>query len=71
MYVDDLIYTGNYIDMMSGFRSSMKKEFSTTDLGKMKYFLGIQVVQSDDGVGISQRKYAAEILERFDSTSYK
>ncbi|MCI03553.1 hypothetical protein A2U01_0024593 [Trifolium medium] len=36
-----------------------------TDLGKMKYFLGIEVTQSNEGIFICQQKYAAEILSRF------
>jgi hypothetical protein len=31
----------------------------------MKYFLGIEVLQKADGIFITQRKYAQEILERF------
>lgn len=43
----------------------MKKHFDMTDLGRMRYFLGVKVVQSEKGVFISQSKYAREIHERF------
>lgn len=69
IYVDDLIFTGNCERLMKEFKEAMSKEFSMTDLGKMKYFLGIEVVQSSEGIGICQRKYAAEILSRFNMTS--
>jgi len=36
-----------------------------TDLGLMKYFLGIEVKQSEDGIFISQERYALEILKKF------
>ncbi|RVW83851.1 Copia protein [Vitis vinifera] len=36
---------------------------STKDLGKLKYFLGIEIAQSNSGVVLSQRKYALDILE--------
>ncbi|RVW80772.1 Retrovirus-related Pol polyprotein from transposon RE1 [Vitis vinifera] len=36
---------------------------STKDLGKLKYFLGIEIAQSSSGVVLSQRKYALDILE--------
>ena len=35
----------------------------TKDLGKLRYFLGIEVVQSKDGLVIFQRKYGMNILE--------
>lgn len=59
VYVDDLLFTGNDDKMLEEFKSSMKREFDMTDLGRMKYFLGIEVTQRDDGIFISQKKYAA------------
>ena len=43
----------------------MLKEFYMTDLGIMRFFLGIEVIQGDDDIFICQRKYALEILKRF------
>uniref|UniRef100_A0A2N9FY74 Integrase catalytic domain-containing protein n=1 Tax=Fagus sylvatica TaxID=28930 RepID=A0A2N9FY74_FAGSY len=51
--------------MFVKFKNSMKLEFDMTDLGKMKYFLGVEVLQNPEGIYISQRKYAKEVLERF------
>lgn len=45
LYVDDLIYTSNSEVMLEEFKVSMMKEFSMTDLGRMKYFLGVEVIQ--------------------------
>ena len=59
VYLDDLLFTGNDDKMLEEFKSSMKREFDMTDLGRMKYFLGIEVTQRDDGIFISQKKYAA------------
>jgi len=41
----------------------MKDEFEMTNLGLMKYFLGIEVHQSQDDIFISQSKFAHEILK--------
>lgn len=65
LYVDDLIFTGNCENMFAMFKSSMKKEFDMSDLGKMRFFLGVEVMQCTEGIYISQRKFAKEVLERF------
>jgi hypothetical protein len=65
LYVDDLICTGNDGHMIQEFKESMKRKFAMTDLSKMKYFLGVEVIQSEKGIIIHQQKYAAEILKRF------
>jgi hypothetical protein len=63
--VDDLIFTGNDEGMFRTFKQSVMKKFEMTDLGKIKYFLGIEVTQSAGGIFICQKKYAREVLERF------
>jgi hypothetical protein len=65
LYVDDLIFTGNDEEMFRNFKESMKKEFDMSDLGRMKCFLGVEVIQNSDGIFICQSKYAKEVLERF------
>lgn len=65
VYVDDLIYTSDDEEMMSSFKCSMMQTFEMTDLGKMKFFLGIEVSQQSKGIFICQRKYALEVLKRF------
>lgn len=65
LYVDDLIYTSDSEALLEGFKRSMKEEFAMTDLGKMKYFLGVEVIQDEDGIFINQKKYALETLEKF------
>nr|KYP72830.1 Copia protein [Cajanus cajan] len=36
-----------------------------TDLGMMRYFLGMEVHQFDDGIFLSQKKYANDLLKKF------
>ena len=56
LYVDDLIFTGNDACLIEKFKCSMKSEFEMTDLGKMRYFLGVEVVQSAKGIHLCQKK---------------
>lgn len=69
LYVDDLIVTGNDEGMCADFKSSMQSEFEMTDMGNMKFFLGVEVNQSSDGIHICQKKYTKEVLERFNMWS--
>ena len=43
-------------------RQYLFSHFQTKDFGKLKYFIGIEVAQSNFGVVISQRKYTLDIL---------
>ncbi|KAD2805945.1 hypothetical protein E3N88_39322 [Mikania micrantha] len=65
LYVDDLIYTGNNRELCESFKCSMMSEFEMSDLGKMRYFLGVEVDQNKYGIQMHQKKYAKEIIEMF------
>ncbi|GKF75621.1 hypothetical protein Tco_0225065, partial [Tanacetum coccineum] len=40
-------------------------------MGELTFFLGLQVQQKEDGIFISQDKYVAEILKKFDFATIK
>lgn len=65
LYVDDLLFTRNDQTMFEKFKKSMMAEFDMFDLGRMHYFLGIKVVQSNTGIFISQKRNVQDILRRF------
>ena len=65
LYVDDFVFTGCDDEMFTEFKASMKQEFDITDLGKMKFFLGVEGMQNDEGICLSQKQYDLEISERF------
>ena len=65
VYVDDLLVTDSNEKLVKEFKAKMLKVFEMTDLGLMSYFLGMEVKQDHDGVFISQKKYAKEILNKF------
>ena len=65
LYVDDLIFLGSNDQMIEEFKSTMTREFEMTDLGLMRFFLGLEVRQEETGIFISQEKYAKEILKRY------
>lgn len=62
VYVDDIIMTGSYIEEIKLLKGVLAKEFEIKDLGNLKYFLGMEVARSRQGIAISQRKYILDLL---------
>lgn len=60
--MDDLVITGNNSHMIKKFKEYLGKCFSMKDLGKLKYFMGIEVSRGSEGIFLSQRKYALDIV---------
>ena len=54
IYVDDLFICGNNNHMLKNFKDYLSRGFSMKDLGKLKYFLGLEVSRGPDGFFISQ-----------------
>ncbi|CAL1399245.1 unnamed protein product [Linum trigynum] len=63
IYVDDVVLTGNDSVFISRVKTFLDSRFSIKDLGPLKYFLGIEVARSPEGVVLSQRKYTLDILK--------
>ena len=57
--------------MVAKFKEAIMKEYEMTNLGPMKYFLGIQVRQCKGEIFISQEKYFEDLLIRFQMNNCK
>jgi hypothetical protein len=64
LYVDDIIVTASSPSFLQRLLDKLHSEFAMTDLGDLHYFLGMVVRRSPDGLFLSQRQYALDILER-------
>ncbi|GJU58201.1 retrovirus-related pol polyprotein from transposon TNT 1-94 [Tanacetum coccineum] len=64
LYVDHIIFMGNDEKMVMEFKEAMTKEFEMTDLGLMKYFLGLEIRQCKSGIFVSQEGYVKDILKK-------
>nr|GEU47314.1 hypothetical protein [Tanacetum cinerariifolium] len=71
VYVDDIIFGSTKKSWCDEFEELMKNRFQMSFMGKLTFFLGLQVKQKEDGIFISQDKYVAEILKKFDFLSVK
>ncbi|GJY62424.1 putative ribonuclease H-like domain-containing protein [Tanacetum coccineum] len=71
VYVDDIIFGSTTQSMCTEFEDCMHKRFQMSSMGELTFFLGLQVKQQPDGIFISQDKYVADILKKFDFCSIK
>ena len=61
--MDDIVIINSDQDDIQKLKQHLFTHFQTKDLGKLKYFMGIEIAQSSSSVVISQRKYVLDILE--------
>jgi hypothetical protein len=64
VYVDDIIVVNSLLKATMLLLRNLEKEFALKDLRDLHYFLGIEVTKLQDGIMLSQNKYATDILQR-------
>ncbi|CAM8982784.1 unnamed protein product [Rhodiola kirilowii] len=62
VYVDDVVLTGTSSHLIETVKCFLHDKFPIKDLGLLKYFLGLEVARSKDGIFLNQQKYALDML---------
>lgn len=70
VYVDDVIITGTNMCDIQDLKRFLHYQFKIKDLGKLHYFLELEILYTTDGALISQRKFAADLLKECDCLNY-
>ncbi|GJX22824.1 retrovirus-related pol polyprotein from transposon TNT 1-94 [Tanacetum coccineum] len=65
IYVDDIIFTSTTPELCDQFSKIMCSKFMMSMMGKISFFLGLQISQSPRGILINQSKYALESLKKY------
>lgn len=62
LYIDDIIIIGNNSFLFDNLTRKFNSEFANKDLGHLCYFLSPEALPNNDGLFISQLKFAQNIL---------
>ncbi|GKB93270.1 retrovirus-related pol polyprotein from transposon TNT 1-94 [Tanacetum coccineum] len=65
IYADNIIFASTYTVMCNEFANLMTTKFKMSMMGKMSFFLGLQISQSHIGIFLNQSKYASEIIKKY------
>nr|AAT76321.1 putative integrase [Oryza sativa Japonica Group]ABF97341.1 retrotransposon protein, putative, unclassified [Oryza sativa Japonica Group] len=65
IYVDDIIFGCSTHALVVEFAETMRREFEMSMMGKLSYFLGLQIKQTPQGTFVHQTKYTKDLLRRF------
>uniref|UniRef100_A0A0A8Z4I4 Reverse transcriptase Ty1/copia-type domain-containing protein n=1 Tax=Arundo donax TaxID=35708 RepID=A0A0A8Z4I4_ARUDO len=64
VYVDDILAASSSSTATEALLKKLQSEFAVKDLGRLHYFLGIEVIHNKDGLVLTQKKYVREFLQR-------
>jgi transposase InsO family protein len=65
VYVDDIIFGATNEKMCEEFSNLMQSEFEMSMMGELRFFLGLQIKQNEDGIFICQEKYIKDLLKKY------
>ncbi|XP_072088694.1 uncharacterized mitochondrial protein AtMg00810-like [Arachis hypogaea] len=63
-----MIITGDNVDGISDLKASLRHTFEIKDFDFLNYFIGLEVISTDDDIYLSQAKYASDLLTRAEIT---
>ena len=64
VYVDDIVITGSSKSAIDKLVQALACSFPIKDLGRLSYFLGLEVIHNSGGITLLQHKYAIDLLHR-------
>jgi hypothetical protein len=71
LYGDDIVLTTSSTILLQQIIFALKRKFTTKDLGPLHHFLGVSVQHQVDGLFLTQRQFALDIVEQAGMVDYK
>jgi hypothetical protein len=71
LYVDDMIITSDDHEYITFVKARLSDQFLMSDLGPLRYFLGIEISSTPEEFFLSQEKYIQDLLNRVSLTDHR
>ena len=71
IYVDDIVVIEDDLEEIERLKKHLATKFEIKDLGRLRYFLGIEVTPSNKSIFISQQKYVLDLLKEIEMLRHK
>jgi hypothetical protein len=71
LYVDDIIITNDDPEYIAFVKASFSDQFLMSDIGHLRYFLGIEISSTSEGFFLSQEKYIYDLLDQAFLTDHR
>jgi hypothetical protein len=65
VYMDDIVFGVSSNSLVARFAEDMSREFETSMMGELQYFLRLQIKQSKEGTFVHQAKCTKDIVRKF------
>ena len=63
--MDDILIIGSTLASISFIQTALHDAFEMSDLGLLRQFLALEITQDYDGIMVTQSKYIADMLIKF------
>jgi hypothetical protein len=71
LYMDNIIITGDDPEYIAFVKTHLSDQFLMSDLGPLRYFLGIEIASTSEGFFLSQEKYIQDLLDQTSVTTHQ
>ena len=65
LYVDDMLIIGSDMEIVTSTKEFLSAQFSMKDLGAADTILGIKLVRTEQGIGLTQSHYIESMLKKY------
>jgi len=71
IYVDDILIMSKDNEKITQVKKMLNSRFKMTDLGKLRWYLGMRIKYHNDRITLDQEQYTTKVLERFNMSNAK